>query len=71
MNERLKLWDDPDGKLINIKMTRGTNKIITKDEIIRELNRIYDDRKSGILKPTGPAKSSKPSVNIRDFVKEF
>jgi hypothetical protein len=56
-------------RLINLKLTRGDAVVITPDQVWAELGKIWLQRMTGELKPTGPVRSSKPQVNVRDLVR--
>jgi hypothetical protein len=72
-SEELKnlLFSDPDRKLINIKLTRGSASVIDPEDLKAEICSIIRQRQSGLLKPTGPARSDRPQINVRERVKNL
>lgn len=57
-------------KLINLKLTRGDAEHITSDQVWAELGRMWFRRMTGETKPTGPARTNKPAVDVREWVKQ-
>jgi hypothetical protein len=41
------------------------------EEVCAELNKVFARRASGELKPTGPVKSNRPQVDVRELVKNL
>jgi hypothetical protein len=58
-------------RLINMKLTRGDAEVITPEQVWAEIGKIFVQRATGELKPTGPVKSNRPQVNVRDLVRDL
>jgi hypothetical protein len=58
-------------RLINLKLTRGDAEVITPEQVWAEIGKIFVQRATGELKPTGPVKSNRPQVNVRDLVRDL
>jgi len=54
-------------RLINMKLTRGDAEVITPEQVWTEIGKIFVQRAFG-MKPTGPAKSGRPQVNVRELL---
>ena len=54
-------------RLINMKLTRGDAEVITPEQVWAEIGKIFAQRACG-LHPTGPVKSGRPQVNVRELL---
>jgi hypothetical protein len=62
---------EAEARLINLKLTRGDAEVITPEQIWAEIGKIFVQRATGELKPTGPVRSNRPQVNVRELVKNL
>jgi chromosome condensin MukBEF MukE localization factor len=65
------LFSSPDRKLLNIQLTRGTGKVIDPDALRAEICSIIRQRESGMLQPSGPARSGRPQINVREMLERL
>lgn len=59
---------EAEGRLINLKLTQGDAEVITPDQVWAEIGKIFVQRACGLL-PTGPARSGRPQVDVRELVR--
>lgn len=57
-------------RLINLKLSRGSAEVIIPDQVWAEIGKIFVQRACG-LQPTGPAKSGRPQVDVRELVRNL
>jgi hypothetical protein len=58
-------------RLINMKLTRGDAEVITPEQVWAEIGKIFVQRATGELKPTGPVRSNRPQVDVRELLKDL
>jgi hypothetical protein len=62
---------EAEARLINLKLTRGDAEVNTPEQIWAEIGKIFVQRATGELKPTGPVRSNRPPVDVRELVKNL
>ncbi|BBB99813.1 hypothetical protein BE61_52630 [Bradyrhizobium elkanii USDA 61] len=50
-----------------MELTRGDAEVITPEQVWAEIGKIFVQRACG-LHPTGPVKSGRPQVNVRELL---
>ena len=62
------LFGDPNRKLVNLKITRGTAEVITPYELKLELLNSIRRVRLGEIVASGPPVSRQPQVDVRELV---